>query len=168
MKRLYYMKFSWVVRSSVVVLIGYAVIQFFSSSWQGSCEFRFQNAVCTTMRPGTQAIKMVKDGRAVLAIKGTVFQHVRTPRQFECVMATITYTSDSETEFGFQFGPQMTDFSYTVLPKAENWQKKTIEIFSENLRYNEKDQRYQVSYRNVNGNLWVDSFEITGKTSCKR
>lgn len=161
------MKFLWVVRSSIVLGIGYAVIQFFGSSWDGTCEFRFQNAICTTMRPGTQVIATHRDGRAVLEISGTVFQHIRTPKKFGCVEATITYKSTVDTEFGFQFGQHMTDFTYVVLPKAENWQKKTIEISGEHIRYNEKDQRYQVSYRNERGNLWVDSFEITGKNACK-
>ncbi len=161
------MKFSWVVRSSVVLGMGYAVIQFFGPSWHGACEFRFQNAICTTMRPGTQAVKTYREGRAVMEVTGRVFHHIRTPKKFGCLEAMITYKSTADTEFGFQFGQQMTDFTYVVLPKADNWQKKTIEISGENIRYNEKDQRYQVSYHNEGGKLWVDSFEIRGKTACK-
>ena len=161
------MKFLWVVRCSVVLCMGYAVMQFFSASWSGLCEFRFQNAICTTMRPGTQAVKTYIDGRAVIAVQGTVYHHIRTPKKFECIDVTITYKSTVDTEFGFQFGEQMTDFTYANLPKAENWQKKTIEILGGNIRYNEKDKRYQVSYRNSKGNLWIDSFEIRGKKTCK-
>lgn len=161
------MKFLWVLLSSIGV-VGYCVFQFFAPTWEGVCEFRFQNAICTTMRPGTQATPKTIDNRAVIAIEGTVFQHIRTPRAFTCLEAKIIYQSAHDVEFGFQFGEKLTDVQYEKLPQTENWTSKTFTIAGENARYNAKEQRYQISYRAPQGNLWVDSFEISGKSDCSR
>lgn len=159
------MKFLLALFSSIALGV-YCALQFFSSTWQGTCEFRFQNAICTTMRPGTQAIQKNIDNRAVVAVEGTVFQHIRTPRAFACLQARVTYKSDQDAGFGFQFGEKLTDVTYEKLHKTENWKSQTFNITSENARYNPKEQRYQISYSAPQGNLWVDSFEIKGKSSC--
>lgn len=135
-------------------------------TWTGTCEWKTQSALCTLMRPGQLVTSSIVDHRFVHTISGLVWFHVRTPHEFACVTATITYKSDESFGFALQQGTSLTDFEYLTVPASGNtWSTFSYAYSQDNLRYNPVDKRYQASIKTEH-TVILDRFTLVGMDYC--